>query len=76
MLCNYLTFIEVHNHVLPIFREALKKAYNELTKNGCAIEVGSFVEFMLEYKPLMRELNNEWHILQLVRCEDIQFLVV
>jgi len=59
-----------------IFREALKKAYDELTKNGCAIDVGSFLEFMLEYKPLMRELNNEWYILQLVRCEDIQFLVV
>jgi len=38
----------------------LKKAYDELTKNGCAIDVGSFLEFMLEYKPLMRELHNEW----------------
>ena len=43
-------------------REALKKAYDELTKNGCAIDVGSFLEFMREYKPLilMRELHNEW----------------
>ena len=60
MLYNYLSLNQVHNHVLPIFREALKKAYDELPKSGCAIDVGTFLEFMLEYKPLMRELHNEW----------------
>lgn len=49
-------------HALPIFREALKRAYDELpkAKSGCAIDVGTFLDFMLEYKPLMRELHNEW----------------
>jgi len=41
-------------------REALKKAYDELTKNGCKLDVGTFLKFMLEYKPLMCELHEEW----------------
>jgi len=43
----------VHSHVPVTFRVALKKAYDELIKNGCALDVSSFLEFMVEYKPLM-----------------------
>ena len=59
---------KVRSHALQLFsfhkcmcsiklREALKKAYDELPKNRGAVDVDTFVNLMLEYKPLMRELD-------------------
>lgn len=44
------------------FREALKEAYNQLTKNGHKLDTKTFMKFMWEYKPLMRELHEKWYI--------------
>lgn len=61
-------------HISATFREALKKAYDELTKNGGKLNIGTFLKFMLEYKPLMCELHEEWYaIIILARC-DLKYM--
>ena len=42
-----------------LFRNVLKKAYDQITKNGHALDVDTFVKLMLEYKPLMRKLHKD-----------------
>ena len=44
-------------HVMSHSRTALKRAFEELTYNERVLDVDTFLNLMLKYQPLMRELH-------------------